>query len=483
MMYDFLSRSRLRCLGAGLVLLFCLLARPLSLAAAPVPLRGVVEGFYGRPWSAAERLDIIRFCGEQGFNAYIYAPKDDPYHRAQWREPYPEKKRKELAALVQASRAAGVKFIFALSPGLDARFTPLRGAMDREMLREKLDAMYDIGVRDFAVFFDDIEDLSGRDQAELLAWLDANFVKPHGDIGPLLTVPTEYFRQKMAAANGGPTPYTREFAAGLPKDAIVLYTGEGVVKGGLTAAELDSANRLYGRRLGLWWNYPVNDYMEEKLALGPVEKLPGDVPAAFFNPMSRPLLSQISLATAADWARDPAGYNPDAAWYQAIAAQYGELAPAMERFAAESQRLENNWAAIGPPDGARLRAAIDDLWRAWPAGETADACWQKVHDEVMALEQAAHTLREKLPGNLRRECRPQLVRLKRLTAADQTALALLQSHRAGDAKQTKRLLARLEKQVAKLQKTEKKARIAETSAQAFLTETLAYVRGESPATP
>ena len=49
--------------------------------AAPIPLRGIVEGFYGRNWTAAEREDMMTFCRENKFNAYIYAPKDDLYHR------------------------------------------------------------------------------------------------------------------------------------------------------------------------------------------------------------------------------------------------------------------------------------------------------------------------------------------------------------------------------------------------------------------
>lgn len=57
-------------------------------AEAAIPMRGIVEGFYGTPWSHADRLEMLHFSKEKKFNAYIYAPKDDPYHRAKWREPY-----------------------------------------------------------------------------------------------------------------------------------------------------------------------------------------------------------------------------------------------------------------------------------------------------------------------------------------------------------------------------------------------------------
>ena len=41
-------------------------------------LRGVVEGYYGRPWPHAARRDVIRFLGTHGLNTFVYAPKNDP---------------------------------------------------------------------------------------------------------------------------------------------------------------------------------------------------------------------------------------------------------------------------------------------------------------------------------------------------------------------------------------------------------------------
>ena len=37
--------------------------------------------------------------GKHNLNSYIYAPKDDPYHRNKWRDPYPDDKIQELAHL------------------------------------------------------------------------------------------------------------------------------------------------------------------------------------------------------------------------------------------------------------------------------------------------------------------------------------------------------------------------------------------------
>ena len=51
-------------------------------------LRGVIEGFYGTAWTHEYRKELFAFMGQNKMNAYIYAPKDDAKHRAQWRSLY-----------------------------------------------------------------------------------------------------------------------------------------------------------------------------------------------------------------------------------------------------------------------------------------------------------------------------------------------------------------------------------------------------------
>lgn len=443
--------------------------------AAPIPVRGVVEGFYGKPWTQAQRLDMMAFCEAHGLNAYIYAPKDDAYHRAKWREPYPSSQLKKLGALATEAKKRGVRFIFAVSPGLDFVYDEsLYGMADRAALQGKLESLYGVGVRDFAIFFDDVEKKDGRGQAALLRWLDERFVKTHDGVSPLLTVPTEYFLLDMEAGSGVAKPCTKEFSEGLAPDMPVLFTGDGVAKESVTADTLDRAAKLYRRRLGLWWNYPVNDYMEAKLALGPVEKLPKDaeIPAIFFNPMTFAELSKISLATGAAYAMSPESYEPEAAWKEAIDEQYGNLAQEMRLFAGQSRRLENNWAKIGSPDGAALRADMDALWRAWDGGESVDEQMGVLRREIGALEDAAKILQSKLPGKKRRECKNQLKQLARLAEADRIALDLLDALWAKDEKRRKKLTAKLERKLEQIRKKEAKAKLSETVCRAFVEETL-----------
>ena len=66
-----------------------------------VPFRGYVEGFYGIPWSFEDRAELFRDTTLYKMNTYIYAPKDDPYHRGSWRTLYPDDKAKEISDLTK----------------------------------------------------------------------------------------------------------------------------------------------------------------------------------------------------------------------------------------------------------------------------------------------------------------------------------------------------------------------------------------------
>lgn len=447
-----------------------------SAAAAPIPIRGVVEGFYGTPWTQKQRVDIIKFCEKVGFNAYIYAPKDDPYHRDKWREAYPPKKLKELSKLVKTAKKNNVKFIFAISPGLDAHYSLLRGSMDRAVMADKLEAMYKIGIRDFAIFFDDIKEHDGEGQSDLVNWLTENFVKKHEDVSPLVVVPTEYFFADMKDDTGYAKTYTRDFSKRIAKGVLPLFTGDGVVCDGISEATMDGANQLYGRNLGIWWNYPVTDYMEQKLALGPVEKLPkrDDIPAIFFNPMKYEELSKIALATGAEYALDPEKYDPQAAWERAIKSQYGKLSGEMKLFSDQSQHLENNWALVGPQDGKALRDKMDALWLSLGNRDASGEHFANVNKELTELVDAVTVLQKRLPKRQLKECKHQLKQLERLVKADLQALELLKAHRDGDISKVKALTGELREKFVKIEEKEKQAVISEKTCKAFIQEVLEF---------
>lgn len=462
-----------------------LAAFPGGAEASPIPLRGVVEGFYGTPWSQRDRLDMMKFCGEQGLNAYIYAPKDDPYHRERWREPYPGDRLKKLEKLVQTAKQNGVEFIFAISPGMDLRFDGTGGEEDRKIMLRKLESMYALGVRSFAIFFDDIKGMTekssvdGKDahqQAEFINEIQKELRGIHGDVKPFLAVPTEYFYEDMVAKDSV-KPYTQVFARELSPEVTVLYTGKGVVTEGITDGEMEQVSKIYGRKLGIWWNYPVTDYQESKLALGAIVNLPKEgAPALFFNPMKHEELSKIALATGAEYAKNPGKYNADLAWNRAMKELYGDLAEDMKLFASHSRRMENSWARCGQQDGEELRREMEDFWKYWPSGGIeGQVSWFELRRKFREMDAAGERLQKKLPETILSECRPQLGLFRDLAKADEEALRLLRMYRFGNERETRSLLSELKKKYAGFVAEENSVRISEGTARKFLKETVEYV--------
>ena len=88
-----------------------------------IPYRGVVEGFYGTPWSFEDRMSQLDFYGRNKMNVYLYGPKDDPYHSTpDWRKPYPPREADQLKQLVAKAKENNVIFYRAIHPGLVFRW-------------------------------------------------------------------------------------------------------------------------------------------------------------------------------------------------------------------------------------------------------------------------------------------------------------------------------------------------------------------------
>ena len=393
---------------------------------------GIVEGFYGRPWTEEERCSMLHFLGEKGMNLYVYAPKDDPYHREKWREPYPPEELLALKRLAKEADAAGVQLVFAVSPGLDARFSRWAGEADYRALLRKLESVHNLGIHRFAVFFDDIEKKDGKAQARLLNRLNRELLTRGLADQPLLAVPTEYFLRDMVQGDA-PKAYTRDMAAELDSDIVVLFTGSEVVPEGVSAEDLAKAERLYHRSMGLWWNYPVTDYLPGKLALGPVQGLDSAVaervPVFLLNPMEKPRLSRIALATGAAWLKDPLAYDAEEAWRDAIREQYGGLASDMELFALHSRRMDKDWAHIGSPDAPLLQKEMENFWEKLATGADTKAEEKALAREFKRLERAAKHLEERLPPEVKEECLPQLHLLASYAEAGEAALSMFEARR------------------------------------------------------
>jgi beta-N-acetylglucosaminidase len=265
-------------------------------------IRGLIEGFYGRPWTWDERLLVLRHCAERGMTDYVYAPKSEPKHRDRWREPYDGA---ELDGFARLVAGAGVRVGFAVSPGLTV---DPASADDRRDLGAKVDQVVATGVDLVCLGLDDLpwRPGLGPGHAALADWL-AGHLAGRAD---LVLVPTEY-------AGTQSTPYLDALAEAVPAGVPVAWTGEAVVNDRVTAAQARArADALGGRPPLLWDNYPVNDaLMADRLHLGPLwGRDPGLADACcgyLANPMVQPRASLLPLASVAAWLR---GDDPVAAW-------------------------------------------------------------------------------------------------------------------------------------------------------------------------
>ena len=266
------------------------------------PVQGIIEGFYGRPWTWAERAEVMAWCHARGMTHYVYAPKDDPLHRHQWRDPYPDAELDGFAGLV-AARSLEVGF--AISPGLSMAYDD---PTDRRALAAKVDQVVEVGIDLVCLALDDIPVRPGLgdEHARVTSWLAEHLAGR----ARVVLVPTEY-------AGTWSTPYLDALAAGVPDEVPIAWTGPNVVCDRIDVDELEArAVALGGRAPFLWDNYPVNDaVMADRLFLGPLRgRDPGLLPRSsgyLANPMVQPRASTLPLASIAAWLR---GDDPTTAW-------------------------------------------------------------------------------------------------------------------------------------------------------------------------
>ena len=277
--------------------------------------RGVIEGFYGNPWSHKDRLRQFDFYGQYKMNTYVFGPKDDPYHRARWREPYPAQEAAQLKELVDAAHKNKVKFVWAIHPAGDIKWC----LEDSINVAKKLELMYDLGIRSFAVFFDDVwgEGARGDKQAGLLNYLTDNFVRKHKDVEPLIMCPSQY--------NKGWTSgdYLNTLGTKMYPEVRIMWTGNSVVDM-IGEVDMQWINEQIKRKAYIWLNYPVNDYCQSRMLMGKTygnDLNINDMVSGFCsNPMEYAEASKVSLYSIADYTWNMPAYDDVKSWERALEA-------------------------------------------------------------------------------------------------------------------------------------------------------------------
>ncbi|CAM5711642.1 F5/8 type C domain-containing protein OS=Streptomyces microflavus OX=1919 GN=Smic_24730 PE=4 SV=1 [Streptomyces microflavus] len=404
--------------------------------------RGMAEGFYGQPWTQEERLAQLAFMGRTKQNRYLYAAGDDPYRLARWREPYPAERRADFRALAQKAEAEHVTLGWAVSPG---QAMCMASDQDVRALTKKIDAMWALGVRVFQLQFQDVSysewhcDLdaetfgsgpkaAARAQARVAGAVARHLEERHPGGAPLSVLPTEFYQD-------GATDYRTALAAELDDRVQVAWTGVGVVPKKITGRELAGARAAFRHPLVTMDNYPVNDYAQDRIFLGPYTgrdpAVASGSAALLANAMEQASASRIPLFTAADFAWNPKGYRADESWQAAIDDLAGGDAGARKALRALAGNSADS--VLGSAESAYLQPLFAAFWQSRAAAAPVrDRAARDLRAAFTVMRQTPDRLATPAEGRLADEVRPWTEQLARYGQAGELAVDLLQSQAGGD---------------------------------------------------
>ncbi|HRD26717.1 MAG TPA: beta-N-acetylglucosaminidase domain-containing protein [Caulobacter sp.] len=288
---------------------------------------GIIEGYYGKPWSWAERAEQVTFLAPHGYRFFMYAPKADAFLRKRWREAHPATEAAALAAVSAHCRSLGVRFGVGLSP-----FELYRdfGQAAKADLARKLAELDAIGIDDLGILFDDMRgDLPGlaQSQADILHW-----IAERTRAGRVIVCPTYYSDDPVLDRFFGERPanYLEDLGAALDPAIGVFWTGEEVCSAEYSPGHLARVAGQLGRRPILWDNYPVNDgprmsnFLHLRAMTGRPAAIGRHLSGHAVNPALQPVLSRIPLLSLADSYREGEAYQYGAATARAAAAVLGD---------------------------------------------------------------------------------------------------------------------------------------------------------------
>ena len=387
-----------------------------------LPLRGVVEGFYGEPWSHQVRLSLIDYYGRNKLNEYVYGPKDDPFHSCpNWRKPYPADQAQKIKELVEACKRNRVDFVWAIHPGQDIKWNE----EDYNNLVNKFNMMYDLGVRSFAIHFDDIngEGTNPKKQVELCNRLTREFIKAKGDVAPLVVCPTDY---SQLWAKPGPDGPLAIYGNELDPSINVFWTGA-VVCSDLTRETLDFVNSRIKRPAYYWWNFPVTDYARHIIMQGPTYGLETDLTdketcGVLSNPMEHGEASKLALYGVADYNWNIADYNALDNWERGISDLTPEAHDAYRTFAMHSCDTETGYRR-------------DESWetKTFRLANYTQQQYNDLYAEFDRVEKAQEQMENKCKNQLlMKELRPWLTEFTKLGKRGKGALDLMNIYKEGD---------------------------------------------------
>jgi len=236
---------------------------------------GYIEGYYGRMLSWEDRNSILDCMSGNKLNTYLYAPKEDPFHRQQWKIPYPKTWQKKFTQFIDKADKLHITIIPSMAPGLTFDYG---SEADYKTLLTKFKSLVANGAKTVALLMDDIpEQLPasctkkftslGQAHALLLAKLknDLHTRYPAVSLWFCPTVYADSFTKDGVQNN----QYLKDLAAGFSKDITLLWTGPAIISQALDKSCLQTISDMFNGNVVIWDNLYANDYCPAKLFVGP----------------------------------------------------------------------------------------------------------------------------------------------------------------------------------------------------------------------
>ncbi len=276
--------------------------------------RGFIEGYYGNPWSNADRAELMRFGGDLKLNQYFFAPKDDPYHNKKWRELYPEEKLAEIRELARVGNQSKTRYVWTIHPFMNNRIrfgNEAHYQEDLATIKAKFTQLMKVGVREFGILADDAPSPVGgynsynRLMQDMTKWLTEMQGTYSGLRKEMIFVPGQYW-------GNGREDELKSLNENLPSSTSMTLTG-GKIWGEVSESflstlknNLSAGGKTY-RPVSLWINWPVTDNSKQHLILGGGEKFlhpnvdPSLLSGIMLNPMQQSEPSKIALFAGAQY--------------------------------------------------------------------------------------------------------------------------------------------------------------------------------------
>jgi len=286
-------------------------------------LRGI-KGWAWTPEQYLAEIPILAKC-KMNFlmNCYlslfdVLPGNGNPPGGNRWWVPLQGAKREGFEEIVRACKRYGIQFCFAMHPMYKSP-RPLKYDSEKDLndLWDQYAWMQGLGVRWFSICLDDInESVEARGQSKVVNEI-LRRLRAKDPQAQMIFCPTQYF------GDGSRNPeYLKTLAEELHPDVYVFWTGEHIWAPVITRACAERFRDTVKRRLVVWDNYPAND-AEPVLHLGPITGRDPDLCQAAEGYMSNSHCTQseinrIPMLTCADYAYNPAAYDPKRSVGQAL---------------------------------------------------------------------------------------------------------------------------------------------------------------------